>query len=66
MSSCEACWKDSGGDVNLYQKLVKERTCTPEEQAGPQAEECPRCHRRTLHQYTGTCTSCSYPYVEVR
>jgi hypothetical protein len=30
----------------------KEHPCTPEEQAGPEALECPVCHRKTLHQYT--------------
>lgn len=55
MSTCEKCWADSqfGGD---YTKLLEERKdhpCTPEEQAGPDATECPECHHLTLHQHTG-------------
>jgi hypothetical protein len=55
MSSCEKCWADSrtGGD---YMRLLKEREsnpCTPEEQAGPDAGQCPVCKRMTMHQYTG-------------
>lgn len=64
MSSCEKCWRDahSGGpygDVaDQYRKLVDERKdnpCTPEEQAGPDAKECPECKRMSLHQHTGEC-----------
>lgn len=55
MSACEKCWADSqfGAD---YHRLLEERKanpCTPEQQAGPSATECPECHRLTLHQYTG-------------
>jgi hypothetical protein len=57
MSSCEKCWADAQGpygDVSeKYQRLVRERNCTPEEQAGPDAEKCPACGRMTLHQHTG-------------
>jgi len=57
MSSCEKCWADSGGGAE-YSALLKEREaaglyCTPEEQAGPDAGECPACKRKTLHQHTG-------------
>jgi hypothetical protein len=53
MSSCERCWKDAGGDPFVYTDLLKERKCTPEEQAGEYAGECPWCDRKTLHQHTG-------------
>lgn len=52
MSSCEKCWADSRGDTDRYSELLKERKCTPEEQAGEFAAECPSCNRKTLHQYT--------------
>jgi ferredoxin len=63
MPSCEKCWDDSftltymtGEDrVECYQRLIKERNCTPEEQAGHDAKKCPQCGRMTLHQYTGDC-----------
>ena len=63
MSSCEKCWADSftltygtGEDrVEKYQQLIKERNCTPEEQAGYDAEFCPNCKRKTLHQITNEC-----------
>lgn len=64
MSSCEKCWVDAGGDVGLYQELVERRgrfaLCTPEDQAGPGAEDCPKCGRRTLHQITGECMACHH------
>jgi len=42
MASCEKCWWDSsfmatqglGDRVEIYSRIVKERKCTPEEQAG--------------------------------
>ena len=67
MSSCEKCWHDSrwaarffdGIGPDPYQKLLHERVgedeCTPGEQAGPDAAECPECKRKTLHQHTGEC-----------
>jgi hypothetical protein len=60
MSSCEKCWQDSAGDDHAarYAELIesrKDRPCTPEEQAGPDAKRCPRCERMTLHQYAGEC-----------
>jgi hypothetical protein len=36
-----------------YNRRVTELYCTGEEQAGPDAGECPVCHRKTLHQHTG-------------
>jgi len=57
MSACEKCWADAGGDPDQYRQLLaardRVRNCTPEEQAGPSATECPECHRLTLHQHTG-------------
>lgn len=66
VSSCEKCWRDACraagpfGDVAAeYRRLLQERTgpatCTPEEQAGPDALWCYECHRRTFHQHTRIC-----------
>lgn len=57
MSTCEKCWRDAhwlseGSVPDTYARLVKERNCTPEEQAGPDAMMCPDCRRMTMHQYT--------------
>jgi len=56
MSSCEKCWRDShggfGDQVERYQQFLLERNCTPEQQAGSDAGECPACNRNTLHQVT--------------
>lgn len=68
MSSCEKCWSDAHSgypycDVaGNYRRLIEERRaspCTPEEQAGPDATECPKCKTRTCHQYTGQCMNYS-------
>lgn len=59
MSACEKCWADArammarGEDYAALLQARQATPCTPEEQAGPDAKECPRCHRMTLHQYTG-------------
>jgi hypothetical protein len=57
MSACEKCWRDSQGYLVPYSQLLKERAgdhaCTPEQQAGESATQCPSCKRMTLHQYTG-------------
>lgn len=63
MSSCEKCWHDAhhGPDVDVaeeYARLIearREHPCTPEEQAGPDANVCPSCGRKTLHQWTREC-----------
>jgi len=55
MPSCEKCWRDSGGDPQEYARLIQERSCTPEQQAGADATECPVCHKMTIHQYAGRC-----------
>ena len=57
MTSCEKCWRDSQGADN-YAKVLESRrhsSCTPEEQAGPDASECPTCKCMTLHQLTKEC-----------
>jgi len=55
VSACEKCWAEAGGDADRYAVLIKGRTCTPEEQAGPAAAWCPDCGRVTLHQHTREC-----------
>lgn len=68
MSACEKCWRDAGieawtsqGDkVDIYRRLVQERDCTPEEQAGPDAGQCEKCKRMTAHQHTGECMACGH------
>ena len=54
MSACEKCWSDSRLGSDYYRLLDerKEHPCTPEEQAGPGAGQCPWCGRMTLHQHT--------------
>jgi hypothetical protein len=62
MASCEKCWADSlgpfGDQVDRYHRLIKERNCTPEEQAGPDAGWCDKCERKTIHQNAKVCTIC--------
>lgn len=61
MSSCQKCWRDSASSDEhalRYRELLLERerdgrVCTAEEQAGPDAGQCPVCHRKTLHELTG-------------
>lgn len=68
MPSCEKCWSDSAtieDHAGAYHKLLERRdregkTCTPEEQAGPDATECPECHRMTCHQWCHVCMACGY------
>ena len=61
MSSCEKCWSDSRESDN-YTELVRSRNCTPEEQAGEDANRCGGCKRMALHQYTHECMNkdCRY------
>ena len=70
MSSCEKCWSeahDGSGDVaGRYAELIearKDNQCTPEQQAGPDARECPRCSRKTIHQWTAQ-PMCGCPRVD--
>ncbi len=66
MVACERCWADSqqqafmrGVDsVDEYERLVKERECTPEQQAGPDAAKCDPCERMTVHQHAKICVLC--------
>jgi len=65
MSACERCWSEAQTNEDpsaRYLQLVRsrtgERTCSPEEQAGSDAEECPDCKRMTRHQHTGECMLC--------
>jgi len=60
VSRCEKCWSDAhwpdSNSSEEYNRLIDERRdspCTPEQMAGPQAKECPVCHRYALHQWTG-------------
>lgn len=70
MPSCEKCWADAQGPykdvVKEYSRLVKERDCTPEEQAGPDATDCPKCGRRAAHQLCHVCMACGYDPKGVR
>lgn len=66
MPSCEKCWHDAGtiaqsaqtDKVVEYRKLIAERECTPEEQAGPDARECFFCRRVAVHQLAHVCMAC--------
>ena len=69
MASCEKCWSDAymlmlssplKSQAEHYGDLVKERNCTPEQQAGEDANECPKCKRKTIHQIIGICIICGY------
>ncbi len=62
MPTCEKCWRDAHvGDFDVaanYSRLIEERKgdpCSPEEQAGENAQRCSVCGRITLHQHTGEC-----------
>lgn len=66
MSSCEKCWRDSrdaDDPPREYMRLIESRVCTPEEQAGPDAMQCPVCLRWTVHQHTGE-WMCGCPVTE--
>ena len=71
MASCEKCWSDAymlsrgtgKSQSECYMELIKEREdnpCTPEEQAGKDAFECPKCNRLTAHQYIHICMNCGH------
>ena len=72
MASCEKCWRDAynkhwlnpeKGQVEYYHELLEKRKdnpCTPEQQAGEDADNCPKCGRKTLHQIIRHCTACGY------
>lgn len=70
MASCEKCWADAytrmrvnadKSQADYYIDLINERKdnpCTPEQQAGLDAEMCPKCNRKTVHQYVHVCMNC--------
>ena len=73
MPSCEKCWSDAhtqytvmtGTVADEYSRLITGRdetghTCTPEQQAGEEAAECPECGRRAVHQWCKVCMACGY------
>ena len=72
MASCEKCWGDaymryrcdpSKSQAEHYGDLIRERKdnpCTPEEQAGIDAKECPKCKRKAIHQIVKHCMNCGY------
>lgn len=68
MASCERCWERSHviaretgiEQTEEYRRLVLVNDCTPEQQAGPEASECPKCQTRTVHQHTHQCTACGW------
>lgn len=69
MSTCEKCWADSEGPWD-YPRLLAEReasghVCTPEQQAGPNAKQCPVCKRMSLHQWTGERMCSCHPCAAV-
>jgi hypothetical protein len=59
VSSCEKCWAASydpqGDQSKRYQERLMTHKCTPEEQAGPDAQWCIECGGMTRHQHTGQC-----------
>ena len=67
MPTCERCWSRAftfyKSQVEQYERLVTECNCTPEEQAGLDARECPLCHRYTVHQYAHTCVVCGIQVI---
>ena len=71
MARCEKCWKDAynrnitnpKSKAEHYANLIEERKenqCSPEEQAGYDAEICPKCDRKTIHQIIAQCIVCGY------
>lgn len=60
MASCEKCWSDAydygmSDQTENYQRLIKEKNCTPEEQAGAEATQCSECNLMSIHQYVKVC-----------
>lgn len=65
LPTCEKCWSDASGIKSKYNELLEQRereknTCSPEDQAGPNAKLCPTCKRKTCHQLYHICMSCGY------
>lgn len=70
MPNCEKCWGKAytrsrctgRGQATCYSEILKEVEasgilCTPEEQAGVDAQLCKKCNRKSVHQVTGDCTN---------
>lgn len=68
MPACEKCWRDAGGNPEHYQCLLDvrkgDKKCTPEQQAGFAAGVCPKCNRKTVHQYSKVCMVLECDYKE--
>jgi len=72
MPSCEKCWGDAymrtysnplKSQAEHYSDLIKERKdnpCTPEQQAGGDAEKCPKCNKKAMHKIIRLCMNCGY------
>ena len=72
MASCEKCWSDAytksmcnpyKSQAEIYSELIIERKddpCTPEQQAGPDANECPKCNKKAVHQLINVCMNCGH------
>lgn len=70
MPSCEKCWGDAytrthtnprKSQAEHYHDLIEERKdnpCTPEQQAGHDAEICPKCGKKAIHQIIKECMNC--------
>ena len=74
MTACEKCWKDAkhesaetGCSISAaYGRLIKERDCTPEDQAGDNAWTCRNCGRIAVHPRVGICMACGNSNIPER
>ncbi len=76
MASCEKCWDEAylrtfenpmKSQSEHYSDLVNERKdnqCTPEQQAGEDADRCPKCKRKSIHRYVRVCMNCGYKQLK--
>ena len=63
MAVCEKCWEESQlykDPLKAYYGLIKKRKCSPEEQAGRDAEQYPICGRYSMHIHCNVCMACGY------
>lgn len=63
MPTCQKCWRDASccdDKTSEYLRLIEERDCTPEEQAGRDAPKCPECKRNTIHEIVNQCMNCGF------
>jgi hypothetical protein len=67
--TCEQCWIDAyelqysrGFDSQgaAYLSIILYCNHKAEERAGADAEGCPMCARRTIHQHGRECVTCGY------